>query len=163
MVDRKIEDDGASERTILIDKVKNGPDGAKWAFDLLRVDLGHDKDGDLISSCVPEYRGFVAKKKTRASGQNNRDRLVLSALNACIEAGQLLNVPAVPPMKFDTQGVLRESLKERLRDMGYWGADDNDDTAKRRINRDILRLVEQNLLCADPDMVWLPSVSTRSS
>ncbi len=67
-------------------KVKDGESGDRFAFELRRVVLGHDSDGDEISSCVIEETDApsgskAGRKPTKADEAGN---LILTAFNRLI-------------------------------------------------------------------------------
>lgn len=45
---------GGERARAVLEKMKNGPDGAELAFRLMQVELGEDCDGDPITSCIVE-------------------------------------------------------------------------------------------------------------
>lgn len=71
-------------RELKIDKMKDGDDGLSWGFKLEIIDIGIDRDGDPITSCVvieaevpvPEAKG-AAQKKERGPRYGAAERHVL--------------------------------------------------------------------------------------
>lgn len=55
------------QRSVSITKMKDGEDGVDQGFQLRTVVMGHDEDGDEITSCVVEYNGAgkVEQNKVR--------------------------------------------------------------------------------------------------
>lgn len=152
MVERDIETD---QRTLIIDKVKNAGDGRRHPFALLPVDITTDDDGDPVRSMVVDFIDDEPVRRRSKVGQTDRDRFVLTRLKELIEAGQTELVPPLAGVPAQQRGVLRERLKEDLRDSGYGAPDEEWETKKRRINRDVERLINQGLVRATPEVIWL--------
>lgn len=80
-----------------ITKVKDGPSGERFAFGLKVVDLGPDKDGDAITTCVCVERNVLdeaslnQRPMTKASANAN---LIMTAF-ARVLAGFCASSPAV--------------------------------------------------------------------
>lgn len=67
-------DDGARE--IHIEKMKDGEDGLRWGFKLETVELGLDRDGDPITSCVAVPADLPkAEEKGERKGVKRRGRI----------------------------------------------------------------------------------------
>ena len=110
-------------RTATVTKLKDGEDGAEFGFRLDPVEIGHDEDGDVISSCVVSH-GAVERKKAAPKGDKQKlvlriaeDLLAMDAditVNQLVEhaVGQLLFDPAVDKRDRRRQHVLQalESL-----------------------------------------------------
>lgn len=73
-------------RTWINRKAKDGKDGAEHSFRLEIVELGHDVDGDVISSCVAVPEDIERHKARRLTPAQQTALQALTA--ACREAGQ---------------------------------------------------------------------------
>jgi hypothetical protein len=62
-----------------ITKMKDGEDGRAFGFKLLPILLGHDEDGDEITSCIVSPSDFVPRAAPPKRGANQR--AVLGALH----------------------------------------------------------------------------------
>jgi KaiC/GvpD/RAD55 family RecA-like ATPase len=63
------------DREIIIEKMKDGEDGIRWAFRLEVVEVGIDYDGDIITSCVAVPTELQAKVEQERIGLKRRGRV----------------------------------------------------------------------------------------
>lgn len=67
-------------RSMRISKQKDEDDGVEWGVNLIKIPIGEDEDGEIISSCVVEYTSNIVRKiKPKARGEN--ERAVLKAFD----------------------------------------------------------------------------------
>jgi hypothetical protein len=62
-------------REIIIEKMKDGEDGIRWAFRLEVVEVGIDYDGDIITSCVAVPAELQVKVEEERIGLKRRGRV----------------------------------------------------------------------------------------
>lgn len=62
-------------REIIIEKMKDGEDGIRWAFRLEVVEVGIDYDGDIITSCVAVPAELPVKVEQERIGLKRRGRV----------------------------------------------------------------------------------------
>lgn len=60
------------QHTATITKMKDGEDGAEFGFRLIPILLGHDEDGDEITSCIVSPCEVVAREPAIRRGANQR-------------------------------------------------------------------------------------------
>lgn len=103
-------------RVFWIDKMKDGPDGFGWNFDLLPVQLGLDEDGEIEASCIAQYNDEIISAKKRGGKKNNKwEDQVMQAWDALgssnmapasiIQEGQR-TLPAPDPARCDPRAPL---------------------------------------------------------
>ncbi|NFV82110.1 AAA family ATPase [Magnetospirillum aberrantis] len=68
-------------RIARISKQKDGEDGLEWGFDLVKVPIGMDDDGDVVDSCVVERADTVPAACGRQRPLGIWQRLALEILN----------------------------------------------------------------------------------
>lgn len=85
-------DEEAGEVTATVEKQRDGPTGARFAFRLRQVELGEDQDGDPVTTCrVAPLSGPAA------AGLRGPARKALAALAALLEAeGEVQRAPHLP-------------------------------------------------------------------
>jgi len=71
-------------RTWRADKVKDGPDGAEHGFQLVKIELGSDEDGDELTSCAAAAADLPGRTKPMSEAQ----RQGVAAYCLACEAGQ---------------------------------------------------------------------------
>jgi hypothetical protein len=62
-------------REIIIEKMKDGEDGIRWAFRLEVVEVGIDYDGDIVTSCVAVPAELPVKVEEERIGLKRRGRV----------------------------------------------------------------------------------------
>lgn len=62
-------------REIIIEKMKDGEDGIRWAFKLEVIEVGIDYDGDIITSCVAVPTELPVKVEQERIGLKRRGRV----------------------------------------------------------------------------------------
>ena len=76
-LDTNIEVTGGDNRSWVIEKNKDGPDGQSFAFRLESVHLGFDADGESVTSCVVERNTSMIFQKPEPSGKDQKPALKL--------------------------------------------------------------------------------------
>lgn len=98
-VDNSIEvvTDDAGNRTAIVRKLKEGPDGEKIPFRLHVVEIGRrEDDGSPVTSCVVEpLRAQAEPRKARQKVLNARDRVALDALVEAINTRGMAPPPSL--------------------------------------------------------------------
>ncbi len=107
-------------RSITVTKLKDGEDGAEFAFRLENVVLGIDEDGEEITSCIVEHgEGTVSRAKNKGP-KGNIERMVLSAMLDLASLGDgavehfELKAAVVDQLTFDPQVDKRDRRGERV-------------------------------------------------
>ncbi len=60
--------------TVCVPKMKDGQDGWAWSFRLPQVEIGHDEDGDSVTTCVVELTSEPAIQTTSANLKAKAER-----------------------------------------------------------------------------------------
>ncbi|MDB5433539.1 MAG: hypothetical protein JWP35_4655 [Caulobacter sp.] len=141
----------------VVEKLKDGPDGERFAYRLQPFDMGVDEDGDAVTSAYPVFEGVPDEgggRRRQPVSEKPGPALILRSLHQMLEAGQGVIVPAYPGVPPGTQGVERRALRERAVLQGYSDPDEKPDTIKRSVNRDIQALAAANRIRVEGDYVW---------
>jgi hypothetical protein len=80
-------------RTIKVPKQRDGDESLRWSFELVSVPIGHDEDGDEITSAVVAYSEFAQAAHERPLSGN--DAVLLGVLEEMHLAGEEMNLRAV--------------------------------------------------------------------
>jgi len=156
ILERDDEDPGL--RLVTFQKVKNGVDGSRLSFVLDEVELGmFDEDDDVMTSCVVAFRETPQQpvgKRKRPVEHKPGPKLILQALGRLIDVGQTYVVPPVPGVSHGTSGVHRLALRAQTFAIGYLGEGDNERSAIRSFNRDLLSLTGGGVLREEEGVVW---------
>lgn len=82
-------------RAAVVTKQRDNPGGETFAFDLKSVTLGHDQDGDEVTSCTVEARDgeeFNAAKKA-AKGRGKNQNIIMEAFDQMVAEGLAVGNP----------------------------------------------------------------------
>jgi hypothetical protein len=120
-------------------KVKNGPDGDRFGFQLRKVVLGYDDDGDEITTCLVEDCEATetpkgGRKPTKASGTAD---LIMTAFNRVLDdKGVRISAPGAEGVV----GVLMDDLRALAYRIGVGGGEaeippDADEAEAARLRR----------------------------
>jgi AAA domain len=141
--------DATENIVVTVERMKDGPDGDTLVSRLEPVDVGHDTDGDAISSCVVVPVHSVA----RAGGTTNRklsdrQRLALDALAECTAkpAPESFGLPA------DVRVVRRNSWRDELYARGVLDTDAKSPREDFRRVRNSLQA--RGMIGVRDDLVW---------
>lgn len=119
------------ERSLTVTKLKDGEDGAEFAFRLENTVIGFDEDGEEITSCVVQHSTGAVRRSRDRGPKGSVERLVVQALKdlASLADGtvELLDLKAsvAAQMPFDPaegkrdrRGEVTNRAIESLRDAG---------------------------------------------
>jgi hypothetical protein len=130
--------DDFGHHQIRLSKVRDGPlEGFTWAFGLEDVVLGHDADGDPITSAVPVYTEVVARA---APGPKltPREKHVMLTITNLTALGDEVTVPEV--RRLAARGLPAGSAKE---DAAAKAAAGTEEKAAPNASRDVKRVLEK--------------------
>jgi hypothetical protein len=119
------------------------------------VDLGHDEDGDPMTSCVVAFEDAPtshARKRTAKLGPP--EEITLRALSYLLDHGSSEPAPLAPGVRPGTLAVRREDLRSRAMASGFAGDDDKPDALRQRWKRALERLVALDRIRVEGDLVW---------
>lgn len=137
------------DRSLIFEKVRDGEDGCAFSFNLEKITLGHDPDGDEVSSM--RATGFEAAERSeprRARRLSDQHRLALDALtNAIVEEGE----PLPAALGVNAHGVpcevWRRSFYSRL-------GDTEPEAKKKAFQRSLKALQSQDVAAVMEGFAW---------
>lgn len=107
-------------RSLTVTKLKDGEDGAEFAFKLETVVLGLDEDGEEITSCIVEHSEGKVRRVRDKGPKGNIERLVVQGLkdladlaDATVELHVLKESVALQ-IPFDAQEGKRDTRNQRI-------------------------------------------------
>jgi putative NADH-flavin reductase len=111
-------------REIIIEKMKDGEDGIRWAFRLEVVEVGIDYDGDIVTSCVAVPAELPAKVEEERIGLKRRGRvenhvlevMTLFGSDSIVSAIELIDraVAALQPPEDGKRDTRRQSVTRAI-------------------------------------------------
>jgi hypothetical protein len=129
-------------RKATVRKVKDAEAGDRFAFDLKRVVLGVDSDGDEISTVVADFvevgEGVSSRRLTPLKP---RLEIMLRAVGQLMDSGEVGEVPPGPGIPPGTKGVLRSAVKVRALELGFGDTDEKPETTRRLLNDALADLI----------------------
>lgn len=154
-----VRDDETKERTLTLDKVKNGPDGDRIAFSLLPAPIGiFDEDGEEVWSCTVNYEGMADKiaKPARRVALKPQEEILLSAIRWVTDNGSTQDVPAsVIGIRAGTKAIRRDDAYARAEEAGLAAEGETYDAFKKRRRRALEALVAAKRIRLEGDLIWL--------
>jgi hypothetical protein len=118
------------QREVVVQKLKNSPDGARFGFRLETVVVDTDEDGDPVTSCVVEYVAAKTRteRKAEAKPLGKHEQAAMDILNDMCAGGEVMTghwldaikaaMPAPESGKQDKRKWLAERTKQQLEDRG---------------------------------------------
>lgn len=156
-----VRDDETKERTLTLDKVKNGPDGDRIAFSLKPAPLGlYDEDGEEIWSCTVNYEGAVDKiaPSPRRVALKPQEEIMLSAIRWVTDNGATQEVPmTVVGARPGTKAVRVSDVYDRAQVSGMTDEGETYEAFKKRRRRALEGLVSHKRIRMEGDLAWLVS------
>lgn len=154
-----VRDEETKERTLTLDKVKNGPDGDCIAFSLLPSPLGViDEDGEEMWSCTVSYDGLADRVKSpvKAKALTPPEEIVLTAIRWLTDNGSTQDPPVTAlGVREGTKAVRRRDVSERAKVGGLWDEGDKDDAYRQRVHRSLMGLQMKRRIRVEGDLAWL--------
>lgn len=154
-----VRDDETKERTITLDKVKNGPDGECIAFNLKAAPLGFfDEDGEEVWSCTVDYEGLAEKvaKSPRRVALKPQEEIMLSAIRYVVDNGPTQDVPpTVAGIRPGTKAVRKDDAYARAQAAGMDSEGETYEAFKKRRRRALEALVAAKRIIMEGDLIWL--------
>jgi hypothetical protein len=148
-------EEGASLRTVTLEKVKDGVEGPFGSFTLKQVELGTDADGDPITSCVVEHGNTdegVSAKWRKMPKPGSPAELCLEEINELVIAGhgRRIDHERIP------DGVVCVDLEE-WRSACYLKnicSSDSQDARRQAFFRAFKQLERMSLITSHDQHVW---------
>lgn len=139
-----------------VSKVKSGPTGQRFAFELDVVETGQDEDADAITSCLVVDREVGPGTKSHRPTLTPKQALVLRAFQMCMDeqdgVGPMPTGPGIPP---GTIGVRRDAVKARAMREGYDDGTAKPESVRRKLNDHMADLIGKGVLRGQEDYVFL--------
>jgi hypothetical protein len=140
-------------RAAVVTKQRDNPGGETFAFDLKAVTLGHDQDGDEVSSCVVEAVGEEDFKAavTQKKGLGGNQKILAEAFDQMVAEGMAKPSPGGVGMPEPGRFWVVPMDDFRTIAMGKMAA-----TNKRGAFLDAWKALSdgRGLFCAASDLVW---------
>lgn len=166
------DDNSRAIREVLIDKQKDGERGGRIRFVLEQVILGHDEDGDPITSCVVTSPSGEPTDQAVPERHNvtNSEALLVRALQKAIEDGGTQPpiasklprslrvvewkavVKAYDALSFDTSETENEDAETRKKRM---------DSRRQAMRRSGESLLKKGIISRDEPWIWLTGRSIK--
>ena len=143
-------------RTGVVDKVKDGQSGQKFAFRLESVVIDVDADGEDVTTCV-----VVDADTPTSSGRGPKltqhAKLVLQALGYVIDNGGCIPTPLGPGIPHWAKAATNESVRKRAFDNGLQEEGVKANTLRGRYYRARQQLQEQGYIRIEGEevLIWL--------
>jgi hypothetical protein len=144
-------------RTATLSKVKNGQDGQRLAFRLEVVEIGHDEDGDPITSCVVAFEEGAAKRPTKNPKPvklNPPETMALRSIVQLSGADGAPMAPALPGVLSLTRAASLCAARDQAFRAGFSSEGEAKNTVNHRWARAIGALVAKEKIRVDGDLVW---------
>lgn len=151
-------DEATKERTLTLDKVKNGKDGDVIAFTLAARVIGQDEDGDDIWTCTVNYEGPADKvpKSPRVVALKPAEEMLLSAVKWVVDNGSTQTPPATAlGVREGTRAVRKQDVYARAADMGLTDDGEKYEAYKKRRQRALEALSAAKRVRIEGDLLWL--------
>jgi len=153
---------GDGTRTGVVDKVKDGQSGQKFAFKLEKVVIGHDPDGEELTTCVvvdadmPTSTGGGYKLSPYA-------KLVLHALCYVIDHSESIPAPIGPGIPHWAKAAKNAAVRERAYATGLKEEGDNLGKVRGRYYRARQQLHEHGYIRIENEdvIIWLGKDAER--
>ncbi|SOC02139.1 AAA family ATPase [Rhodobacter maris] len=140
--------DEVGQITAEVTKQRDGPTGDRFAYTLRRKELGHDQDGDQVTSC------FVEPVETARAGHaevTGSARVALDLLDKVLaEAGEIHRKPHYP----SGPGVALDQWRDACIAAGTLSTSDNRDTQLKAFRRAREGLETERLIVVRDELVW---------
>lgn len=140
-------DPNRPERVMIVDKVKNAPDGAQFGFKLVPVQVGVDEDGDPETSCVVDHttaaptvvRGVRPPRAGKNTALVLRTIQELTSIDGECPTPDTVAAEAATQMPFDkTPGK-----RDRRRELVFQAINNLTESGKVRVTNGALHIVAE--------------------
>jgi hypothetical protein len=135
--------------TATVYKQRNGPEGAKVAFELETVGLGTDSDGDEVTSCI--VRAAESAAKAAGVKMSATCTIALHALRQAIDqAGE------IPPANNHIPAGIHVTSLDLWRKYAYALSisSEGQEAKKKAFQRAAAQLQARGIVCAWQEYVW---------
>lgn len=147
-------------REFKVEKLKNGPAGARGGFRLRSIVIGEDEDGEAETACILD--GFeapvaVADKTERFRRPKPQEQFLMTAIGYVQDHGPTEPAPQMSGIRPGQQGVRVKDVRDRAYEAGFKLGDEKLDTARKRFERALQTLItwKPPLVRREGDLIWL--------
>lgn len=135
--------------TALLTKQRDGPTGIKFDYRLRQVELGHDQDGDPVTTCVVDpVNGGGTGRGRLSEGQRQALDILVNLIEAAGEVVRKPQLPGVPVVPVDR-------WRQACLDDGSLSSSDNREAQLRAFRRAREDLVAGGFVCVREDLAWV--------
>lgn len=149
-------------RNMTISKQKDGEEGLKVSFKLKPIELGHDSDGDTVTSCVieivdqPAFESNPLAAKVKKLSDNQR--IVWDQIPLQIASDGLAIPDEIPTDTINrnmvSQVIRSDTFSDRCLSVLRTGSDNKPDSIRRSYDRQIKALQSKGLIGVYGDWLW---------
>jgi AAA domain/Bifunctional DNA primase/polymerase, N-terminal/Primase C terminal 2 (PriCT-2) len=125
------------QRVATVTKMKDGEDGAKFAFKLVPVEVGVDSDKEPVTSCNVEPVAVTPAGQRKEPQPGTKERALLDAIR---------DTPSIDG-RVTTESVIETVVRQRPKPDGR-------DTRKQHVTRDLQALVSKGLISVEGGTCW---------
>ena len=155
----KRDEEVPDQRTITLDKVKNGKDGDIIAFSLQAAPIGLiDEDGDEVWSCTVSYDGAAdtVTPAKRMKSLTDAEVIMLEAVRYVVDNGSTQEPPPTAMgVRQGTKAVRRKDAAARAEVIGLMVEGEKDDAWRQRVHRSLAGLKAKKRIRIEGDLLWL--------
>jgi putative DNA primase/helicase len=141
------------DRVAALEKARDGISGERFPFDLEVVDLGHDEDGDALSTCIVKALepGPETPHKSRLT---DAERIALDALREAIEErGE--NLPASSVIPTGRRGVRADAWRAAFKRRYGEAGPRSDEAASKAFQRAREGLIADRIVGSQQPWLWI--------
>ena len=150
-----IDRDG-DERSVIIQKVKNAPDGANYPFGLETVTLDQeDEDGDPITSCVPVLSSLGLSRPVSRRRLGDMARYIEQAFDRMRESGRLVQADPPDDLPRFSKAVRLEDLRVECGIVGLYDSDDTSANMRQKWHRAKTLMIGAGRMHVRGPLAWI--------
>ena len=145
--------DGEGTRTVTVTKQRDLPTLEPFAFKLRQVEIGTNRRGKPITTCVVEYEGTPAERRGKVTGASQAARAVEILTDLCAQSGAPgYGLPA------DVRSVPEHWWRDRFFERAMPG--EKDDTKSKAFRRVSAQLIGSHQVGMLQNRVWIVQLNS---
>lgn len=158
-ISRQTTEDGGEVRALELSKVKDEEDGRRWIFNLEKLTLGTDEDGDDVTTCVVNFHACdpTEARKPKKAKEKPGEQIVRKAIAQLLSEGKGVIPPHQCQAPNGVLAVLKTDLRKRAIDLGLAPAASKnpEDATRRALDRAVQGLVASGSVYQREQYLWL--------
>lgn len=158
-ISRQAGEEGGEVRALELSKVKDEEDGRRWLFDLEKIGLGTDDDGDEVTTCVVSFASITAEaaRKPKKAKEKPGEVIVKRAIVQLLSEGRGQVPPPQCQAPSGALAIIKGDLQKRVQEIGLApGADKDPAEANRKaLDRAIQGLIAAGVAYQREKWIWL--------